>query len=290
MPDKPIQLFIITGLSGAGKSQAIRFFEDAGFFCVDNLPPTLLPKFAQLCKDTHGKIQRVAVVTDIRGGEFFSTLFEALSALDEMAMRYRIIYLEAEDDVLIRRFSETRRRHPLSSGGQISDDIAYERRSLNEVRDRADFVINTTTMSSRDLYEEIRRVIEQEDRVKRMSLIFVSFGFKHGLPLDSDLVFDLRFLPNPNYVPELKSFTGLDPKVFDYVMGFQVTQEFLRYLTDFIEYLLPQFIQEGKSRLQISIGCTGGRHRSVAFTEHFYRTIRHDAVDVYRRHRDLELS
>jgi RNase adapter protein RapZ len=290
MTDKPIQFFIITGLSGAGKSTAIRFFEDAGFFCVDNLPPTLLPKFAQLCKDTHGKIHRVAVVTDIRGGEFFSNLFEALAALDEIGLPYRIIYLEAEDDVLIRRFSETRRRHPLSSGGQISDDIAYERRCLTEVRDRADFVINTTTMSSRELYEEIRRVIEQEDRIKRLSLIFVSFGFKHGIPLDSDMVFDLRFLPNPNYVADLKPFTGLDPKVFDYVMAFEVSQEFLRHLTGFIEYLLPHFIQEGKSRLQISIGCTGGRHRSVAFTENFYRTIRHDAVDVYRRHRDLELA
>ncbi len=290
MTEKPINLFIITGMSGAGKSQAIRYFEDAGFFCVDNLPPALLPKFAQLCDDTHGKIQRIAVVTDIRGGEFFATLFEALATLDEMAIQYRIVYLEAEDDVLVRRFSETRRRHPLSSGGQISDDIAYERRSLTEVRERADFVINTTVLTSRDLYEEIRRIIEQEIKIKRLSLIFVSFGFKHGVPIDSDMVFDLRFLPNPHYVPELKPFTGLDPKVFDYVMGFQASQEFLKRLTDFIEYLLPQFVQEGKTRLQIGIGCTGGRHRSVAFAEHFYKTIRHDAVDVYRRHRDLELS
>lgn len=285
-----IQLNIITGLSGAGKSQAIHYFEDAGFFCIDNLPPALLPKFAQLCQDTHGKISKVAITIDIRGGEFFDSLFDALHNIDQMGVRYRILFLEASDEVLVRRFSETRRKHPLSSGGRIIEDIQYERKTLMELRECADFIINTNDLTSRELYEEIRRIIEHEASTRRMSVIIVSFGFKHGVPLDCDMVFDVRFLANPFYINDMKALSGLDQKVYDYVLTSELGAEFSLKLKDFIEYLLPHFLQEAKSRVQIGIGCTGGRHRSVALAEFLFRELKNDQVEVSRRHRDLELK
>jgi UPF0042 nucleotide-binding protein len=285
-----VHLTIVTGLSGAGKSQAIKYFEDAGFFCIDNLPPALLPKFMQLCRDTHGKISKVALNIDMRGGEFFESLFDALASLDQMEVKYRILFLEASDEILVRRFSETRRKHPLSSGGRIIEDIQYERRSLADLRDYADLIINTSDMSSRDLYEEIRRVIGHDASSRSLAVVFVSFGFKHGIPLDCDMIFDVRFLTNPFYINELKGFTGLDQRVYDFVLGSEVGSEFAQRLKSFIEYLIPHFIQEAKTRLQIGIGCTGGRHRSVAIAEYLYKEIHLDQVDLSRRHRDLEIK
>jgi UPF0042 nucleotide-binding protein len=285
-----IQLYIISGLSGAGKSQAIHYFEDSGFFCIDNLPPALLQKFAQLCLESQGKISKVALTIDVRGGEFFDSLFDALAAIDEMGIRYRILFLEASDEVLVRRFSETRRKHPLSSGGRISEDIQYERKSLSELREVADFILNTSEMTSKELYEEIRRVIEYEASTRRMQVIVVSFGFKYGVPLDCDLIFDVRFLPNPFYINELKAFSGLDQKVYDYVLGSEAGTAFAGKLKGFVDFLIPQFFQEPKSRLQIGIGCTGGRHRSVAFTEFLFKELKSDLIVVSRRHRDLELK
>ncbi len=285
-----VQIYIITGLSGAGKSQVTHYFEDAGFFCIDNLPPALLPKFADLCLDTHGKISKVAVVIDIRGGKFFESLAKAVRAMKRKGIFSRILFLEASDEVLVRRFSETRRKHPLSAGGRIIDDIASEREMLSEIREKADFVINTSDMTSRELYEEIHKVIEHEASSRRMSLVIVSFGFKFGIPGDSDMIFDVRFLPNPHYVPELKAFSGLDPRVYDFVMNSEIGTEFSARLKSFVEYLLPHFIQEGKSRVQIGIGCTGGRHRSVALAEFLAREIKNDQINISRRHRDLELS
>lgn len=285
-----LMMTIITGLSGAGKTKASRFFEDAGHFLVDNLPPALLPKFAQLCYDTHGKITRVAIVIDIRGGKFFESMSDALQQLENMGVKVRILFLEAEDDVLVRRFSETRRKHPLSSGGRIIDDIKFERKRLAEIRAKADFIVNTSALSSHELYDEIRKIIEHESSSQSMSLVIVSFGFKHGIPLDADLVFDVRFLPNPYYVPEMKYLSGLDKPVADFVLGSEVGMQFLKRLRDFLEYLLPQFVQEPKTRVQIAIGCTGGRHRSVAIAEYLAEALKHPQVLVSRRHRDLELD
>lgn len=285
-----IQFYVISGLSGAGKSQAIHYFEDAGFFCIDNLPPALLPKFAQLCRESHGKIAKVALTIDVRGGEFFDALFDSLANIDQMGIRYRILFLEASEEVLVRRFSETRRKHPLSSGGRISEDIQYERKSLTELRECADFIINTSDMSSKELYEEIRRIIEYEAATRRMSVIIISFGFKYGVPLDCDMIFDVRFLPNPFYINELKALSGADPKVYEYVLNSEMGAEFATRLKGFIEYLIPHFIQEPKTRLQIGVGCTGGRHRSVAFAEFLFRELKHDMVEISRRHRDLELK
>lgn len=285
-----IQLTIITGMSGAGKTQAIRFFEDAGFFCVDNLPPTLLPKFIQLCLDTHGKISKAALNIDIRGGQFFESLFDSLKCLDRMGIKYRILFLEASDEVLVRRFSETRRKHPLSSGGRIIEDIAYEKRSLAALREIADFIINTSDLSSKELYEEIRRIIGHDASSRLMSVIFISFGFKYGIPVDCDLIFDVRFLINPYYISELKEFSGLDKRVSDFVIGSELGGEFVEKLKNFLEYLIPHFVNESKTRLQIGIGCTGGRHRSVAIAEYLYQEIKVDQAEAYRRHRDLEIK
>ncbi|MBF0543710.1 MAG: RNase adapter RapZ [Candidatus Riflebacteria bacterium] len=285
-----IQLYVITGLSGAGKSQAIHYFEDSGFFCIDNIPPALLTKFAQIARDTHGKITRIAVVIDIRGGELFETLFEALTGVEEMGIRSRIVFLEASDELLVRRFSETRRKHPLSSGGRIIEDINYERRILSEVRNCADFVINTTDMNPHDLYDEIRRIIEHEASMRKLPLILVSFGFKYGIPIDSDMIFDVRFLPNPYYVPEMKNLTGMDQRVYEFVLHSEMGSEFSIRLKNFIEYLIPQFLQESKSRVQIGIGCTGGRHRSVAITEFLAKELTSEHVAISRRHRDLEIK
>ncbi|MBI3037620.1 RNase adapter RapZ [bacterium] len=283
-----MQITIITGMSGAGKTQAMHYFEDAGHFCVDNLPPALLPKFAQLCMDTQGKISQLAVVIDIRGGEFFHSLFQTLDTLKQLSIPYRILFLEASDEVLVRRFSETRRKHPLSTGGRISDDIDFERKKMAAIRSDATFIIDTSCINSRELYEEIRKVLETEVASKRLTVIVVSFGFKYGIPLDSDLVFDVRFLPNPFYIPELKESNGLDERVYNNVINSAGGAEFARRLKEFIEYLIPQFIHEPKSRVQIAIGCTGGRHRSVAFAEFLFRELKGEQLVVLRQHRDLE--
>ncbi|HNV68702.1 MAG TPA: RNase adapter RapZ [Candidatus Ozemobacteraceae bacterium] len=289
-PQDRVNLTIVSGLSGAGKSQAMHYFEDAGYFCIDNLPPALLPKFVELCKDTHGKIKSLAVGIDTRGGEFFQNLFDALATVKELGFTYRILFLDATDEVLVRRFSETRRRHPLSSGGRILDDIQYERRTLSELRESADVVINTSDLTARELYEEIRRFIEHDSTSRKFPVVIVSFGFKHGVPLDCDLMFDVRFLPNPYYLPEMKNLTGIDEQVYHYVTQSELGAEFGAKLLSFIEYLIPHFIQEGKSRLQIAIGCTGGRHRSVAFAEFLYREMQKDHILLSRRHRDLDLK
>ncbi|MBF0409598.1 MAG: RNase adapter RapZ [Candidatus Riflebacteria bacterium] len=285
-----MQIYIITGMSGAGKSHAIHCFEDSGFFCIDNIPPALLPKFTQICKDTHGKITKIAVVIDIRGGELFEPLFDALSLVEDMGVFSRIVFLEASDEILVRRFSETRRKHPLSSGGRILEDINYERKILSEIKNCADFIVNTSEMTSRELYDEIRRIIEHEASMRKLPLIIVSFGFKYGLPVDSDMVFDVRFLPNPYYIPELKNLTGLDSRIYDFVLHSEIGSEFAVRMKNFVEFLVPQFVQEGKSRAQIAIGCTGGRHRSVAMTEYLARELSSEHVAISRRHRDLELK
>ena len=290
LPHENFELIILTGLSGAGKSQTVRFFEDAGFFCMDNLPPALLPKFVQLCRESQGNISKAALVIDIRGGAFFNNFSQNLDALNEMKVSYRILFLEASDEVLVRRFSETRRKHPVGLGGRVIEDIQYERKLLAELREKADVIINTSELSIKDLYEEIRKFIEHSVAIRQMSLVFISFGFKFGLPLDCDMLFDLRFLPNPYYIADMKCLSGLDKRVSDYVIGSEIGSEFALRLKNMVEFLIPQFLMEPKSRVHIGIGCTGGRHRSVAFAEYLFNEVQHDKVLLSRRHRDLELS
>ncbi len=282
-----IQLLIITGLSGAGKSNAMKVFEDLGFFCVDNLPPALLPKFAELCLQSDGRVRKAALAIDVRGGEFFDDLFTALAQLEEMGFDYEILFLEAADDVLVRRFEETRRKHPLGQAGGVLEGIRAERRRLQAVKEQADKLIDTSTLSVRDLREEILGTFVHGEHEKTLTVSVVSFGYKYGIPLDADLVFDVRFLPNPHYDETLRPLPGSSEEVRRFVLGQEATREFMTRLTDFMDYLLPQFIAEGKAHLTVALGCTGGKHRSVVLGNELTRYLRHQGYKVRVRHRDV---
>ncbi len=284
----PLQLIIITGLSGAGKTTATHFFEDAGYFCMDNVPPPLLPKFVNICLESEGRLSKIAVVIDSRGGSFLSDFFTSIEEVKGLGVSVKVLFLEASEDSLIRRFSETRRKHPLSSGpNRIVDSIRDERSILEKIRSKADFVLDTSNRSARELQDEIRKIVQEYVSQKSMSVVFISFGFKHGVPLDCDLVFDVRFLANPYYIPHLKNLTGVNPEVQEYVFSTQTAKDFAVRLKDFIDFLIPLFLNEPKSRLQIGIGCTGGRHRSVAFAEHLFKEVNHEQIVSSRTHRDL---
>ena len=287
MADSVIQLIIITGMSGAGKTTASHFFEDAGYFCMDNVPPALLPKFIQICLESNGNMTKLAVVIDARGGSFFHNLFSTIDEIKQMNVQVRILFLEASDNSLIRRFSETRRKHPLNKGGRVSDDIKEERRILEMTRAKADYVIDTSMLTGRELQEELRKFTLEKIGPQSMSVVFVSFGYKHGIPEDCDLIFDVRFLPNPFYVPELKHLTGVDDAVYNYVFSSKTAEQFAQRLKGFIEYQIPLFISEPKTRLQIGIGCTGGHHRSVAFAEYLFRNISDPRIATSVIHRDI---
>ncbi|MDR7534262.1 MAG: RNase adapter RapZ [Armatimonadota bacterium] len=279
---------IITGLSGAGKSTAIRAFEDLGFFCVDNLPPALLPKFADLVVHSGGKVRRVALVIDIRGGEFFDELFEALAEVTRSGLRYDILFLDAADDVLVRRFKETRRKHPLAQAGSVLEGIRAERRRLEAVKEQAHKIIDTSALTGKELRDEIASTYLRDRPPERaLEVSVVSFGYKYGVPLDADLIFDVRFLPNPHYQPGLRALPGRHRRVRAYVLGQPQTREFLARLFAFTDFLLPQFLAEGKNHLTVGIGCTGGRHRSVVLGDELARHLRARGCRVHVRHRDL---
>ena len=283
-----MRFVIVTGLSGAGKTQAIRSLEDLGYFCVDNLPPTLIPKFAEACYKTDGRINKIALVIDIRGGEFFDDLFESLNYIKDQNYKYEILFLEASDEVLVKRFKEARRNHPLSLSGRKLNGIALERVRLKEVKDVANNIIDTSKFTNMDLRREITRIYGDEDQVKaQLTITVVSFGFKYGIPLDSDLLFDVRFLPNPYYIPELRGFSGNDKPVYDYVLEFEQTKEFISKLGDMLEFLIPHYTKEGKRQLIISIGCTGGRHRSVSIANSIYKLLEKNGHKVNVDHRDI---
>jgi UPF0042 nucleotide-binding protein len=277
---------IVSGLSGAGKSTAVRVLEDMGYFCVDNLPPDLLPKFAELC--LQGKVNKVALGIDIRGGGFFEHILERLKALERMGLKYRIIFLQASDETLIRRYKETRRRHPLAKEGRVLEGIADERKRMQELQSRATYVIDTTNTTPAQLKEEIRTLFAEGEDLERLLITLVSFGFKFGVPLDVDMVFDVRFLPNPYYVETLRDSTGKDEAVRDYVLKWPVTQEFLTRVLQLIEFLIPHFIAEGKTSLVLGIGCTGGRHRSVTLAEELSGRLSANNHRVFVQHRDVD--
>nr|WP_302660293.1 RNase adapter RapZ [uncultured Clostridium sp.] len=284
-----MRFIIVTGLSGAGKSEATNALEDMGYFCVDNLPPKLIKKFAEVCKQSQGSIDKVALVMDIRGGIFFDDLFESLSELSKEQFQYEILFLDTSDEVLVKRFKEKRRSHPLAPGGRVITGIELERQKLREVKDKADVIIDTSKYAIKDLREEMARKFgDKEMPEKQMAITILSFGFKYGIPVDSDLVFDVRFIPNPFYIPELKPFSGNDEPVKNYVMEQTETQTFLQKVNDMFEFLIPNYQKEGKRQLIISIGCTGGRHRSVAIANSIYETLRANNHDVYIEHRDIK--
>jgi UPF0042 nucleotide-binding protein len=284
-----MRFVIVTGLSGAGKTQAIRSLEDLGYFCVDNLPPTLIPKFAEVCFQTDGKIDKVALVIDIRGGTFFDTLFESLMYLKEQQYGYEILYLDASDETLIKRFKESRRKHPLAPEGRVLQGIELERHKLREVRDRADNIIDTSKLATRDLREKITEIYGEVGQLEVELIITVlSFGFKYGIPVDSDLVFDVRFITNPFYIPELKKFSGMDVAVRDYVLGHHETTQFIEKLEDMLKFLIPNYLKEGKRQLIVSIGCTGGRHRSVAIANEIHERLKSEGHKVNIEHRDID--
>ena len=263
-----MQFIIVSGLSGAGKSKAAAILEDLGFYCVDNMPAEMIPQFAQLCLATKGRYEKVALVTDVRGSLSFDTLFRSLGALDEMKRHYSILFMEATTDVLIKRFKETRRLHPLMRDGTpLLQAVERERTLLEPIRNRAGVVIDTSVLSTGKLRGLLIDQVDGGVHERAMNVRVISFGFKHGLPLESDLVFDVRFLPNPYYIPELRSLTGLDEPVRSFVFQYQQTRDYVEKLQELLAMTLPQYLDEGKTNLVISVGCTGGHHRSVAVAQ-----------------------
>jgi UPF0042 nucleotide-binding protein len=281
-------LVIISGYSGAGKSTAMAVFEDAGYFCVDNLPPEMIRSLVELFQHEGSKVERAAIVSDVRGGDFFEAMEQVIDDLHESKLPGRLLFLDADDIALMDRYKETRRRHPLAKESSIASGIAAERAILDPVKERADFVIDSSGLKAAHLRRRIADEMLPRHSRGRLAVTFQSFGFKHGPPRDADLVFDVRFLPNPHYVPELRPLTGLDPRVVEYVAREGKLQQLYEHLEPLLEWLIPQYEDEGKSHLSIAIGCTGGRHRSVAITEHLAGRFggREDMV-VEVEHRDV---
>jgi UPF0042 nucleotide-binding protein len=277
---------IVSGLSGAGKSVAIKSFEDVGYYCVDNLPATLLPTFVDLI--VQSKIERVALGIDVRERGFFTGLSGILEGLQKSGHGIEILYLEAREEILVRRFSETRRRHPLAQDGSVSEGIRLEQRQLADLRQRATCIIDTSDFNVHELRDVIQSTYSTENAKGRMQIVVMSFGYKFGVPYNTDLVFDVRFLPNPHFDPELRPYTGLDPRIVRYVFGDTRSQHFMAELQDFLIMLVPMYADEGKSYLTISIGCTGGKHRSVATVEEIGRVLRRSGYRVACHHRDIE--
>jgi RNase adapter protein RapZ len=280
---------VITGFSGAGKSTAMNVFEDAGYFCVDNLPPEMIRSLVELFVHKGSKVERAAVVSDVRGGVYFEALRAVVDDLAALGLSHHVLFLEAAEQTLVTRYKETRRRHPLAPEGSIAAGVAAERALLEPLRERADLVIDTTGMSAAMLRGKIADEFLPRQKVGRMAVTFMSFGFKHGPPREEDLAFDVRFLANPHYEPELRELTGLDERVVEYIgLDGRLEQLYAR-LGDLLDFLLPQYTAEGKAHLVIAIGCTGGRHRSVAIAEHLAaRYGDNDDLEVTVAHRDID--
>jgi UPF0042 nucleotide-binding protein len=273
-------------MSGAGRSAAADVLEDLGFFVIDNLPPALVVKVAELGKGAEGP-QRFGLVIDVRSGEFVDDLVGALAELREMGASTRVLFLDAPDDVLVRRYEESRRKHPLAAGDRVSDGIANERQLLEDLKGRADIVVDTGELNVHELRDRLRELFDEDHRAGALQTSIVSFGYKHGLPIDVDLVFDCRFLPNPHWVDELRPLTGTDPRVRDYVLEQPETAPFLDALEGLFALLIPAYVREGKSYLSIGVGCTGGRHRSVVIATELARLLEHHGVSPRVHHRDL---
>lgn len=286
-----MEFVIISGQSGAGKSKTASIMEDMGFYVVDNLPAALMPKMAELCLADQGKYGRVALVTDIRGSQTFEGLFEALDILGAMGCSYKILFVEAGEETIIKRYKETRRSHPLAKNGRTLDEaVRLEQAALAPVRAKAEYIINTTALSTAKLRGEVLRLFGGGENERSMGVSVTSFGFKYGIPIEADLVLDVRFLPNPFYIAELRHKTGLDEEVYNFVFGYQQTKDFMTRLEDLIGFLLPQYVEEGKTALVIAVGCTGGRHRSVAVARALTDFIRRKGDSATENHRDMTRS
>jgi RNase adapter protein RapZ len=281
---------VITGFSGAGKSQAMACFEDAGYFCVDNLPPEMIASLAELFAHEGSKVERAAVVCDVRGGTYFEGLARVLEELERRGTPHRLLFLEASEDVLLDRYKETRRRHPLANSGQVSSAIAEERALLEPLKERADVVIDTSDLSASRLRKVVAdKMLPHDGKLGKLAVTFMTYGFKHGTPRDADLLFDVRFLPNPHYEKELRDLTGLDGPVREYVEASDGLEDFYERLIPLLDYLLPSYVREGKAHLTVGVGCTGGRHRSVVIAEQLakvYSGREEYMVDVV--HRDID--
>lgn len=284
--DDSFRLVIVTGMSGGGKTQASRFLEDMGYFCVDNLPPVFIPKFVELCKHAGGHVRRVVLVVDTRSREFFDTFVHTLEDMDQDDVPYEMLFMDASDEAIIRRYKETRRRHPMAPYSRISEGIAKERERLAPVRAKATYIIDTSELKKVDLRDKLRRLFGKSGG-EQMNINVLSFGFKFGMPLDADMVLDVRFLPNPFYIESMRHKSGAVPEVAEYIAKWPVTREFTRLLDEMLDFLVPQYIKEGKSQLVIAVGCTGGMHRSVYIAKHIYERLNAQGFSARLEHRDL---
>ena len=269
-----MRFVVVTGMSGGGKLTAIRFLEDMGYYCVDNLPVRLIDPFMELVSAPGSDVDKVVLGLDVRADKSFDNVEQVLAALKKKGYKYEILFMDASDEVLIKRYKETRRQHPVCPSGRVEDGIAQERKILEQIKKEADYVIDTSGLLTRVLKEELIRIFVKDEDYNSLMISIMSFGFKNGIPADADLVFDVRFLPNPFYVEELKPLTGNDPEVADYVLSFAQSGEFRKKLTDLISFLIPYYVEEGKNQLVIAIGCTGGQHRSVTMANCLYEDLR----------------
>ncbi|MBQ9700245.1 MAG: RNase adapter RapZ [Lachnospiraceae bacterium] len=284
-----MRMVIVTGMSGAGKSTVMNMLEDMGYYCVDNLPVFLLGKFHELWKNSMGEIEKVALGIDIRSGEALAELYEIISHMDKGNDVYEILYLDASDTTLIKRYKETRRTHPLAVDGRVEDGIKVERDKLSFLKEKATYIIDTDNLLVRDLKAEIEKIFVENKKFNNLYINVLSFGFKHGIPVDSDLVFDVRFMPNPYYVENLRKKTGNDKEVRDFVMNSETSKEFVNKLTDMVKFLIPNYIAEGKNQLVVSIGCAGGHHRSVTVANMLYEALQEcDGYGLKVSHRDID--
>lgn len=283
-----MNFIIVTGMSGAGKSTAIKFFEDMGYYCVDNIPPSLIVNFAELISMHTEKYKNVVLGIDIRGGILFNELFSSLYKLKQAEHTYEIIFFDCSDHVLIQRYKETRRLHPLARNERIEEGIQKEREILKEIKMQANYIIDTSKLLTKETKEVLYKIYNKQGNFNNLMITIVSFGFKYGLPIDSDLVFDVRFAPNPYYIPDMRPFTGNDAIIKDYVMKFEETQVFLDKLIDMIDFLLPNYSKEGKNQLVIAIGCTGGKHRSVTIANNLFKHLEAKGHAVNIQHRDID--
>lgn len=284
-----MKLVIVTGMSGAGKTTALKILEDCGFYCVDNLPILLMEKFAELSLRNRSDGQDVALGIDIRSGEELPLLKDVMDRWRETALPFTVLFLDSSDEVLIKRYKESRRNHPLARSGRIEKGIALEREKLSFIKEEADYIMDTSKLLTRDLRQELEKTFQDDKKYGNLFITVLSFGFKYGIPSDADLVFDVRFLPNPHYIEELRAHTGNEKEVQEYVMQGGTGKEFLEKLTDMLEFLIPHYVLEGKNQLVIAIGCTGGRHRSVTIANEVYRCLESKGrYGVRLEHRDAE--
>lgn len=285
-----MRIVVVTGMSGAGKITALKVLEDAGYYCVDNLPVMLVAKFVELAYSGNKKIDKIAMGVDVRSGDDFKELENVLDGLKKQNYEYEILFLEAEDEVLVKRYKESRRNHPLAGDLRVIDGILKERKEIAFLKRRADYIIDTSTLLTRDLKQEMDKIFVKDEHFNSLVITILSFGFKYGIPEDADLIFDVRFLPNPYYIDELKPLTGNDAPIREYVMQFEQSHIFLEKLMDMVKFLIPNYVIEGKNRLVIGIGCTGGKHRSVTLANALYENLSEGDYGLFIKHRDIDLD